>query len=257
MSIPLFKSHYSLGKSILTLSNEDRGDKVAPDSIIHICKKNKLKEFFLVDDSMGGFLEAYRNSEENKLKLIYGLRLTICADMLSKDEESLSSNSKYIIFIKNEQGYKDLIKINDMAAKDGFYYEPRIDFKHLESLWTTNLMLCVPFYDSFIFKNILQGKTCIPEFEFIDDVTFFIEDNNLPFDHLLKQSVLEFTNDGNDYPIIESQSVYYNNREDFKAYLTFRCISKRTTLNKPNLEHMCSDTFCFENWKAKNGTANS
>ena len=47
MTIPLFKSHYSLGRSILTLSNEDNGDKVAPDSIIDICKKNKLKEFFL------------------------------------------------------------------------------------------------------------------------------------------------------------------------------------------------------------------
>ena len=81
---------------------------------------------------------------------------------------------------------------------------------------------------------------------------YFIEDNNLPFDHLLKQAVLEFTNDGTDYPIVESQSIYYNNREDFKAYLTFRCINKRTTLNKPNLEHMCSDTFCFENWKEKN-----
>lgn len=80
----------------------------------------------------------------------------------------------------------------------------------------------------------------------------FSEDNNLPFDELIKKSVLEFTNDGNDYSLVESQSVFYKNKEDFKAYLTFRCISKRTTLNKPNLEHMCSDTFCFENWKEKN-----
>ena len=79
-----------------------------------------------------------------------------------------------------------------------------------------------------------------------------LEDNNLPFDELIKKSVLEFTNNGNDYSLVESQSIFYKNREDFKAYLTFRCISKRTTLNKPNLEHMCSDTFCFENWKEKN-----
>jgi len=38
-------------------------------------------------------------------------------------------------------------------------------------------------------------------------------------------------------------------REDFKAYLTFRCINNRTTLNKPNLEHMCSTEFSFESWK--------
>ena len=41
----------------------------------------------------------YKNSKENDLKLTYGLRLTVCADMLTKDEESLSTNCKYIFFI--------------------------------------------------------------------------------------------------------------------------------------------------------------
>ena len=48
---------------------------------------------------------------------------------------------------------------------------------------------------------------------------------------------------------------FYNKMEDFKAYLTFRCIGvmgKRATLNKPNLDHMCSDKFCLESWKVSN-----
>ena len=50
------------------------------------------------------------------------------------------------------------------------------------------------------------------------------------------------------FEIQKTQSVFYYEREDFLAYLTFRCINKRTNLNKPNLEHMSSDTFCFESY---------
>ena len=44
----------------------------------------------------------------------------------------------------------------------------------------------------------------------------------------------------------------FKDEKDFKSYLTFRCINNRTTLDKPNFEHMCSDKFSFESWK--NGT---
>ena len=53
------------------------------------------------------------------------------------------------------------------------------------------------------------------------------------------------------YQTVNGQSIYYKRKKDFKAYLTFKAINKRTTLGKPNLEHMASDEFCFESWKEK------
>ena len=78
--IPLFKSHYSLGRSILTLDipkefTDDRSDTVF-DIIDDITPE--VKDVFLVEDSMAGFLEAYTNAKELKKKLIFGLRLTFC-----------------------------------------------------------------------------------------------------------------------------------------------------------------------------------
>ena len=43
--IPLFKSHYSLGRSILTLEDKNDADDY-PESIIQIAKENKLKEIY-------------------------------------------------------------------------------------------------------------------------------------------------------------------------------------------------------------------
>ena len=50
--LPLFKSHYSIGRSILTLHPKGSSDGVGPDSIIDICADSGLKELYLVDDSM-------------------------------------------------------------------------------------------------------------------------------------------------------------------------------------------------------------
>jgi DNA polymerase III alpha subunit len=51
--------------------------------------------------------------------------------------------------------------------------------------------------------------------------------------------------------IVKTKSIFYKNEEDFKAYLTFKCINKRTTLSKPNIDHMCSNEFSFESWNEK------
>tara|TARA_Y100000593_G_scaffold95031_1_gene198574 strand:+ start:23205 stop:23972 length:768 start_codon:yes stop_codon:yes gene_type:complete len=251
-SLPVFKSQYSLGKSILTLEKKDSSTNTGPDSIIDICAENGIQDLYLVDDNMSGFLQAYLNSSEENIKLIFGLKIFIGPDKEDKTEESLKKFSKYIIFARNEEGYKRLIKIYSDASVNGFYYTPRSDFKFLKSVWSEeDLHLCIPFYDSFIFKNVLENYSCVPEIDFTEP-TFFIENNNLPFDNLLENKVIEFTEGKTE--LIKTKSIYYKNKEDFLAYLTFRCINNRSALEKPNLEHMCSDQFCLESWKEENGS---
>ena len=250
-AIPLFKSHYSLGKSILTLAKAGSSEADEPSSIIDIAKKLNLENLHLVDDSISGFLEAYKSCEDAKLNLRFGLRLTVCDDIDNKTAESREKEHKVIIYILNTDGYYDLIKISTLASIQGFYYYPRIDCKNLKKLWNDkNLHLCVPFYDSYVFKNNLSYSICVPDFSFCNP-TYFVEDNNLPFDEILKSKVEEITTDKQ--PAVKTQSVYYENKEDFLAYLTFRCISERTTLNKPNLEHCSSNEFCAESFKEQYG----
>ena len=247
--IPLFKSHYSLGRSILTLEDKDEKDDY-PDSIIQICKENKMKELYLVEDNMSSFLEAYSNCRKNNIKLNYGLRISVTESMSDKSEESKTKSSKIILFFKNKKGYQQLTKLYSIAAKEGFYYEPRLDYEAISKNWTDDLILCIPFYDSFIFNNTLKNSLCVPQFDFTKPI-FFIEDNDLPFDSLVKQKALSFA-EKNDLKIYKAQSVFYKERKDFKAYLTFRCINNRSVLNKPNLDHMSSNEFCFESIHQRN-----
>jgi DNA polymerase III alpha subunit len=243
--IPLFKSHYSLGRSILTLENKDEPDDY-PDSIIQIAKNNKLNEITLVEDNMSSFLEAYTNTKLNNIKLNYGLRVSITESINDKTEESRQKNSKIIIFFKNKKGHELLTKLFSIAAKSGFYYEPRLDYEILNKNWTEDLILAIPFYDSFIFNNTLRNCICIPQFNFTKPI-IFIEDNDLPFDSIVKDKIKNFAKENN-LELYKAKSIYYNKRNDFKTYLTFRCINNRSILNKPDLEHMSSNEFSFESY---------
>lgn len=248
-TLPLFKSHFSIGRSILTLEDEEKEEN-QPDSIIDIAKDYGLKQIYLVEDNMTSFLQAYTNTKKYNINLRYGLRISINDDMNERSEESRLKTFKIVIFFKNEQGYRDLIKIFSIASKEGFYYEPRIDFKTLKSLWNdTNLLLCIPFYDSFIFNNTLKGTVCIPNLEFTKPI-LFIENNNLPFDNIIKNKILSYAH-SNKLQTLNVKSIYYKNNKDFKAYLTFRCINNRSTLNKPELSHMTSNRFSFESLSIK------
>jgi DNA polymerase III alpha subunit len=117
----------------------------------------------------------------------------------------------------------------------------------LSDNWSDDLLLCVPFYDSFIYNNTLKNFICVPNFSFTKPIVF-IENNDLPFDFIIKNKMLNFVKENN-LEVLLVKSIYYKNKKDFKSYLTFRCINNRTTLNKPEIEHMSSDSFSFEEWK--------
>ena len=249
--VPLFKSHYSLGRSILTLDLPKEDDPSSSDSVFDIAQEAELEEVYLVEDSIAGFLEAYTNAKDLKKKLVFGLRLTFCPDLSIKSDEGRKNSFKNIIFIKNSKGYQDLIKIYTRAAQDGFYYEPRMDFKTLKNMWSNDLLLAIPFYDSFLYNNKYNNSQCIPDFSFASPF-FFKEDNDTLLDEDMGKAVDKFCE--GKYEIVKTKSIYYKDREDFSAYLTHRCINKRTSLEKPNFDGMCSNNFCYESYKeAVNG----
>lgn len=255
-TIPLFKSHFSLGKSILTLEKPTGKENDYPISIFDLVSLNKLPTLVLVDDCISGLLQASKNAAECKVKLVFGLRIDVCEDMTQKDEPSLIKRAKYIIFAKNSKGYETLIKIWSLAAKDGFYYTPNIDFKSLKALWNENVSMSVPFYDSFLYLNTFCSHAHVPDLDTFKPVTFFTESNELPFDEMLEQRVAQYslTNGVN---VIRSQSIFYKSPDDYLAYVAFRCLhnrgtSQKCTLERPELDHMTSDQFNFDKWLAEN-----
>lgn len=243
--LPLFKSHYSVGRSILTLEKPGSSHPEESDSIFDICLEGNLDKLCLVEDQIGGCIQAQENCAKLNIKLMYGIRFNVVPDINDKSEESRGKESKLIVFTSSADTYKNLFSIYTTSYRDGFYYYPRIDVESIKKYWHKDLILAVPFYDSYIYGNYMQSNIPVPEISFADPI-FFIEKNGLPFDPLIEATVKQ--NAGSS-EVIMAKSIYYKTKKDFLAYQIFRTISERSSFEKPEMEHMSSDKFCFEEVK--------
>ncbi len=241
--LPIFTSHFTFGRSTLTLEKPEEIVDNKPISIITLAKEYKLNEICLVEDNFSGFIEAYNNTKKNDIQLKFGLKLVICNDINDKSEASFKSESKVIIWMKNSEGYKDLIRIYSKAACDGFYYIPRLDWKNLQLMFTENLVLSIPSYSSFLHNNLLKGAECVPDLGKIKPNIMYSE-MNLPFDSLIENSHRNYATN-NKLDLVECHPIRFYSEKQFDSYYVFRCINKRSVLSKPNMDGFASREFNF------------
>ena len=142
--IPLFKTHYSIGKSILRLDDVDR-----------IATDNNLEEVYFVEDSMTGFPAAFRLFGD---RMRFGLRLPIF-----NEDENPESESKIIAFADGDEGCKELYNLCTQSSSE-----------KLKTPWKSfkNLKFVVPFYDSFLHKNLTTFANCMPSLP--DEISWIV-----------------------------------------------------------------------------------
>ena len=219
-TIALFKSDFSVGKSILPL---ERIFDIAENEVV------------LVEDSMSGFRAAKKLSEATGKELRFGLRL---------ETQDQSESSKLIFFAKDANGVDSLRRIYTKAFTDGGGVY-KLNKKDLNGL-----QVAVPFYDSYIYKNLFNFGVHDVNLDGLNP-WYFEEQNGHPFDFIISRSIRRLG-----VQPIKAKSIYYENKEDYPAFCFYKAVCNRApgrpaTWEKPNLEHFCSDEFCYESYSDK------
>ncbi len=235
--IPIFSSHYSFGKSILTLELPSKCNPNGSRSIFSIAEEENLKEIFLLENSMTGFPQAVKNSEELGIQLIFGVQLFF------------EGGHKINVFARNSEGCKLLNKIYSETYSTE---DSKCNDKILSYHWSEdNLLLAIPFYDSFLHQNLTTFDACTPNLLPFRP-TFFTQTNHLPFDFLIRDAAEQYARNNN-LETQEVKSILYENKDDVDALQTYKCICSRKfgkrSLSKPNLDHFGSNEFCMESLK--------
>jgi DNA polymerase III alpha subunit len=252
-SIPIFSSCYSIGRSILSLDKPAKDGWPKVISIFDIAKNHKLNEVKIVDDTMGGFYQAYKQSKDLKIKLIWGVFINVVNSLKEFDKQT---SSQVIVWLKNGAGYAELNKILYYMNTDGYrkdlnakgeeltYGYPYIDWETLNSMWTSNLECSIPFYSGFLSHNLFSfDHFSAPVFEKIQP-TLMLSQQGLPFDEIIKENVVKY-GETSGYPISKVRHVYYYEPKFAKSLLTMRAILNRGTMEKPETRHFCSDRFSY------------
>lgn len=247
---PLFYDSSS-GKSILNAWKPSETKTTGSQSFIQMIKDENANRAVFVSKNFATFLEAWKNvKSETKAHFSFGLELIMCDDAKVQTPESRFNEHKIIIFLKKAAGYSDLLKIYSACHSDltNKYYIHRFDYKQLKKLWTDNLVMALPFFDSFVAKNTLSfGTAIVPDLSFTKPLILRELATGLPVEEMINKALDRFNADKT-LPEENVKSIYYKNRKDFKAYMTYRAILKGTSFKDPNMEDMSSEEFCWESY---------
>jgi len=99
--------------------------------LVDFGKKNNLNALAITDHgNLFGAVKFFQECTRAGIKPIIGIEAYLTEDIQIRD----ASNKYYhlIILAQNEQGYKNLCKLNAYAYTDGFYFKPRIDYRLLK-----------------------------------------------------------------------------------------------------------------------------
>jgi len=92
-------------------------------------KENGMDAVAMTDHgAMYGAIEFYKKAKEMEIKPIIGIEAyTTDIDHREKPERGNFQNFHQLLLAKDEEGYKNLMKITSIAHIEGYYYRPRID----------------------------------------------------------------------------------------------------------------------------------
>jgi DNA polymerase-3 subunit alpha len=129
------------------------------DELLDCVKELEMDSIALTDHGvLYGAVEFYKKAKERGIKPIIGSEVYLAYERMDQKRPNID-NKRYhlVLLVKNETGYKNLVKLITKAHLEGFYYKPRIDqnllFENSEGLIA--LTACL---QGKIPKMILAGK---------------------------------------------------------------------------------------------------
>lgn len=228
--VPLFKSQFSIGKSILT-----------SEKILDIAQTNQLEKVILLEDTFYGFRVFNKLFQDEGIPFVFGLRISV----VNTEGDYSEKPSKLALFAKNNEGIGDLKRMFSNASLDD---RNSLILSDYDTSDFKNLKVCVPFYDSYIFNNLFYFGLSHIDIKHLDPV-YFIEDNNHPFDFQIKSII-----DSLGVKTQAVKTILHRDKDDFAALQMYKAACNRSggkspTFQNPNLNHFCSDEFCWESYK--------
>src|SRR5882672_2457085 len=196
--------------------------------------------------------EAYKHKDENgkvKVKPIVGCEFYITADRHRKtfSKEEKDQRHHQILLAKNEEGYRNLVKLTSLGFIEGMYSKyPRIDkeliLRHHKGLIATTCCLGAMVPQAILKKGEEEGEN---EFKwwlnvFQEDYYVELQRHGLAEQDKVNAVLLRFAKKYN-VKVIASNDSHYVDQSDFNAHDILLCINTGEKLSTPALREFSDD----------------
>lgn len=212
--------------------------------------------------NMFGVFEFVKEAHEHKdafgkpkVKPIVGCEFYITQDRHRKNfsKEEKDPRHHQILLAKNEQGYKNLVKLTSLGYIEGMYSKyPRIDkeliHKYHEGLIATTCCLGALVPQTILKKGEEEGEN---EFKwwlniFQDDYYIELQRHGIPEQEKVNEVLIRFAKKYN-VKIIASNDSHYVDQKDFNAHDILLCINTGEKQSTPALREFSDDDVMIKN----------
>jgi DNA polymerase-3 subunit alpha len=201
-----------------------------------LCKKTKelgMSALALTDHgNMFGAIDFYNTAMKAGIKPIIGCEFYVAPGSRFEKEAHGISEAAYhlVVLVKNETGYKNILKLASLAFTEGFYYRPRVD-KETLARYHEGLVVINGHFGTEISALLEKGDMagaigCAGQYKdiFGDDFYVELQNHHNPEQLTMIPKLLEVAQRSG-CPIVATNDHHYLLKEDFDAHEVLCCIS--------------------------------
>ncbi len=224
------------------------------NKLVDITKERGYSAVAITDHgNMYGTLQFFEECVKAGIKPIIGCEFYICHDLHKK--QGKDDIGHIILLAKNNKGYHNLMKLNEIAFCDGFYYKPRIDYETLaqHSEGVICLSACLAGHiPSLIMQRrfdeadalALKLKGMFAEGDFYLE----IQNHNIPEQKIVNQYLAEMSKKFN-IKMVATNDVHYLYKEDAEMQDVLMCVQMGKYLDDTDRLKFSTDEFYLKTYE--------
>jgi DNA polymerase III subunit alpha len=222
-------SHYSLLQGLPRIS-----------ALVEAAKKDGQTALALTDNgNLYGAIDFYKTCKKNGIKPIIGSDIYIAPRSRHKKEHNIDNHtSRFVLLAKNEEGYRNLLKLVSRSFTEGFYYTPRADHELIEE-YAEGLIAIIPSFAGEPVRALAGGNTERAEESFEWHKKIFGENlyseitmhPEIEGHGEMMQTLIEYSKE-KEIPLVAAHDTYYLKPDDALARELVRKIRTGGRLDK-------------------------
>jgi len=228
------------------------------DELLDYVKELGMDSVALTDHGvLYGAVEFYKKAKERGIKAIIGCEIYLALEGMNQKRPNID-NKRYhlVVLVKNEEGYKNLVKLVTKANFEGFYYKPRVDEellkKHSSGLIGLSACLQGKIPQLILANKIEEAKKQALKYQEIfgkDNFYLELENHpNIPEQKKINQALVGFSKELK-IPLVATNDVHYLKSEDAEAQDILMLVNTGADRNDPERLTMKSDDFSMRSQK--------
>ena len=222
------------------------------DELLDYVKKLGMDSVALTDHgSIYGAVEFYKKAKDRGIKPIIGAEMYMAYEGMGQKRPNIDDKKYHLVLlVKNEEGYKNLVKLLTKSYLEGFYYKPRIDeallAEHSQGLIGLSACLAGKIPALILSKKMDEAEKVAKTYQDIFGKENFYLDIQYHHNSQEQKTVnkgLVLLSKKLDIPLVATNDVHYLRKEDADAQDILMLINTGADPNDPERLTLKADDF--------------